>query len=162
MTEPLFEIGADGVDIEQIMRDIEARVAEKRRDGCYTDARVGRAERTNLANLKNDEEFLSFYLDCLRDTVFVDINDFDIVERRTRLSGLLVLFKRLIWKLLKFYTYRLWSQQNQVNSLLLSAVESIEEQNRERVGKLEARIAELERARSGPGASSSAGDAPRG
>ena len=42
----------------------------------------------------------------------------EIYERRARFTKPLVVLKRAIWKLLKFYTYRLWSQQNQVNGLL--------------------------------------------
>ena len=47
--------------------------------------------------------------------------------------------------MLKFYTYRMWSQQNQVNGLLLSALESGESKNQEKVDKLEKRIAVLEK-----------------
>jgi len=41
-------------------------VARKREQQVYTDARVAHAERYNLANLKDDEAFLSFYMECLR------------------------------------------------------------------------------------------------
>ena len=145
MTEPLFQIGADGVDAEKIVRDITAVVERKARDGAYADVRVAKAERTNLHNLVADEEFLTFYLESLRDTVFVDISDFEILERRRFLSGPLVLLKRLIWNLLKFYTYRLWSQQNEVNGLLLSAAEAIDNRYREKIRELESRIAKLEK-----------------
>ena len=56
----------------------------------------------------------------------------------------LVAVKRGIWKILKFYTYRLWSQQNQVNGLLLSASEEIERKYRDRIKALEDRLAKLE------------------
>ena len=144
MTTSIFEIGASGIDTERIVADIRKTVDEKMKNGHYTDARVARAERTNLSNLKNEEEFLSFYLECLRDAVFIDISDFEIVERRQRFSSLLLALKRTIWNLLKFYTYRLWSQQNQVNGLLLSAVESSDNRSRERIGTLEKRISDLE------------------
>ncbi len=143
--ESIFQINAAGVDVERVVAEIRATVAEKIERGDYTDARVGRADRTNLINLKSEDEFLSFYLECLRDAVFVDISDFDIIEKRARFSRLLVALKRVIWKLLKFYTYRLWSQQNQVNGLLLSAVEGTDERYRTKVEQLEVRIAELEK-----------------
>ena len=144
MTDAGFEIGAEGIDTAAIVADIRRTVADKMRRGLYTDGRIARAERANLANLKDEEEFLAFYLECLQDAVFVDISDFQIVERRSRLSALFVVLKRLIWKLLKFYTYRLWSQQNQVNGLLLAAIEGTESRYRERINALEARIAALE------------------
>jgi hypothetical protein len=143
-TDSIFEIGAEGIDASAIVAEIRKRVAEKRERGDYLDARVARAERTNLSNLKDQEDFLSFYLDCLSDAIFVDINDFEIYERRAVFSKLLILLKRTIWKLLKFYTYRLWSQQNQINGLLLSAVANTEIRYKERIRKLEERVAKLE------------------
>ena len=154
MKDEFFTIRADGVDAAQIVEEIRATVAEKRAAGLYNDPRIARAERSNLSNLRNNEEFLSFYLDCLKEAAFVDISDFEIVERRARFARPLIALKRAIWKLLKFYTYRLWSQQNQVNGLLLSAIENIESTYRERlaglqeqVASLQARIDELEKCR---------------
>lgn len=126
------------------MQDIEARVAAKADQGVYADARIARAERTNLLNLKDDEEFLGFYLKCLREAAFVDINDFPIREKRGALAPALVALKKTIWKLLKFYTYRLWSQQNTINGLLVTGVESLDEKYREQIKRLEARVTELE------------------
>jgi len=144
MNNAIFEIGADGINTGKIVAEIQAAVSEKIKNGAYTDARIARAERTNIANLKNEENFLKFYLECLNDAIQVDINDFEIHERRTLFSGLLVSLKKLIWKLLKFYTYRLWSQQNQTNAIFLSAVESMEERYSDKIKHLEDRIAKLE------------------
>ena len=144
MSEEIFTINAPGIDVSKIVEDVRAAVAEKRAKRFYADARTALAERTNLANLKNEDEFLSFYLECLRDAASVDINDFEIVERRGTFSGLFIALKKVIWKLLKFYTYRLWSQQNQVNALLLSAMEAQESSNREKIKELEERIVKLE------------------
>jgi len=145
MSDAIFKIGAAGVDTASIVAGIRESVERKRAEGVYDDALIARAERSNLKNLKNDDQFLGFYLRCLRDAVFVDISDFEIRERRKRFRGLLVKMKHAIWSLLKFYTYRLWSQQNQVNGLLVTAIEGVDEKHEERIRKLEERIAELER-----------------
>ena len=144
MSDSIFEIGADGVDAEKIVSEIQRKVEEKREEGVYDDALIARAERSNLKNLKNDDQFLGFYLRCLRDAVFVDISDFEIRERRKRFRKPLIKMKKAIWGLLKFYTYRLWSQQNQVNGLLVTAIEGVDEKYDERIRKLEERVAELE------------------
>ncbi len=144
MSDSIFTIGADGINCTEIVDKIRQKVAANMEMGVYTDVKVARAERTNLSHLENEDNFLSFYLECLRDAVFVDINDFEIYEQRTRFNKLLVLLKKTIWKMLKFYTYRMWSQQNQVNGLLLSALESSENRNQEKIKKLEERITELE------------------
>ncbi len=144
MTESIFKINTPDIQTEKIIADIREAVAEKMKDGRYSDAVVARAERTNLTSLQNDDEFMEFYIECLRDSVFVDINDFEIIERRSSLSNIFVSIKRLIWKSLKFYTYRLWSQQNQVNGLLLSAIENMEKRYKDKISALESRVAELE------------------
>jgi hypothetical protein len=144
MTNPIFEIGADGIDTSRIVSKIQISVAEKMKNGSYADARIARAERANIANLKSEDDFLPFYLECLRDAVAVDINDFEIHERRALFSGLFITLKHVIWKMLKFYTYRLWSQQNQTNTLLLSAIENLEDRYKEKIRKLEERITKLE------------------
>ena len=149
MNDCSFKIGAPGIDVDSIVEKVRNTVAARQESGDYTDARVARAERSNLVNMQDEEQFLSFYLECLRDAVFVNINDFDIFERRARFASFFVALKRVIWKLLRFYTYRLWSQQNQTNGLLLSAVESTENKYREKIADLEARIEHLEAAGKG-------------
>lgn len=145
MSSDVFEIRADGVDVAAVVAQIQKAVDEKIAAGVYADARIAAAERANLAQLKNDEQFAGYYLQCLRDAVYVDISDFEIRERRAALAPVLVRLKRAIWSLLKFYTYRLWSQQNQVNGLLVTGLQSVDEKYTERLRALEARVAELER-----------------
>jgi len=140
----MFQIGTDGVNVDAVMESIRAEVARKTESGVYRDVRVALAEKSNLVNIKDDESFMQFYLDCLRNSVFVDINDFEIRERRRLGSGLLVALKKSVWTMLKFYTYRLWSQQNQVNGLLLMAIEGLDDKYRIRIKDLEARLAALQ------------------
>jgi hypothetical protein len=141
---PLFTIGADGVDTDAIITAIQQRVAEKKARGEYDDLTAAMAERFNFDEIKNDDEFLPLYLQSLQQAVYIDIGDFEITERRARFSKPLIKLKQTIWSLLKFYTYRLWSQQNQVNGLLLNTLESLESRDRERTTALEKRVAELE------------------
>ncbi len=140
----MFEIGAEGINVEEIMDGIKESVSRKMDAGVYQDVSIALAEKTNLTNLNDDESFLRFYLECLRNAVGVDINDFEIRERRRAGGLLLVALKKTIWKLLKFYTYRLWSQQNEVNAMLVSAIEGIDGKYRNRISDLENRLAELE------------------
>ncbi|MBQ9726905.1 MAG: hypothetical protein IJV65_05295 [Kiritimatiellae bacterium] len=144
-TKQPVSIGADGVDAEKIVAEILARVAEKRAQGAYDDETVARAERNNILTMKDDEEFLDRYLACLRQVVPVDINDFPIVERRSFFAPLSKAVKKVLWKLLKFYTFRLWSQQNQTNGVLLAAVETMHRRHKTEIEALKARIAELEK-----------------
>ena len=145
MNDTVFEISTPGVDAAKLVAEIQAAVEKKQTEGVYADARIARAERLNLANLRNADEFLDFYLKCLRDAAFVDISDFPIRERRRFLGPALVALKKVIWGLLKFYTYRLWSQQNQVNGLLVTAVEGVDQKAAAKIKELERRIQALEK-----------------
>ena len=139
-----ISIGADGIDAAQVVGQILEQVNRKRQEGVYDEARVARAERNNLLTLKDDESFMEQYILCLRQIVPVDINDFEIVEKRSRFAPLVIKLKKTIWKVLKFYTFRLWSQQNQTNSLLLAAIEIMEARHKREVAELKARIDKLE------------------
>ncbi len=145
MSDECFQIGAEGIDTTAVVAGIREEVDRKIREGVYADARIAVAERMNLSMLQQDDAFAGFYLRCLRDAVYVDISDFEIRERRAGLAPVLVKVKRAIWSALKFYTYRLWSQQNEVNGLLVTGIEGIDEKVSAQVRKLEARIAELEK-----------------
>ena len=145
MSDSMFAINAPGVDAEKLVAEIRAATEKKLAEGVYADARIARAERLNLAHLRDADEFLNFYLKCLRDAVFVDISDFPIRERRRFLGPALVALKKVIWGLLKFYTYRLWSQQNQVNGLLVTAVEGVDQKYATKIQALEQRVQALEK-----------------
>jgi hypothetical protein len=146
LSDNAVRIGADSVDTDEIIAEAEAAVDRKCKDGVYMTAGLDCDKRINPLEFKNDDEFLAFYLDNLRETAFVDISDFDIEEKRTRFRAFFIRLKRGIWSLMKFYTYRLWSQQNQINGLLLSGIEGIHERHREEISRLEKRISELESA----------------
>lgn len=142
------DLRVEGVDVEALVREVREEVAKKRREGVYSDARIGRAERHNLMYMADSEELLRFYLGCLREGVEVDINDFQIEDRRAGIKGrVLVKMKTVIWKLLKFYTFRMWYQQNQINGLMVTAIETSFQQYEKKIAALEKRIEDLEQGR---------------
>jgi uncharacterized protein YdcH (DUF465 family) len=142
--QDVFDIRADNLDVREIVSQIKQKVSENISKGVYEDARIARAEQTNLVNMEQNEDFLRFYLQCLKNAVFVDINDFDIPRHNQLFGWFPVLVKTIIWKMLKFYTYRLFSQQNQVNGLMLSAIQGIQEKYDREISDLKKRVDELE------------------
>ena len=142
----MIHINAPGVETDAIIRDIHASAQQKAESGRYQAAGLGDPERFAPLAFKDNASFLAFYLENLRESAFVDIGDFEIVEKRARFTRLLVGLKKTIWSLLRFYTYRLWSQQNQINGLLLAAIEGLHDQQKEKISALEAKVEALERA----------------
>jgi len=145
LNSPTVTIGASGIDTAAIEQAAREAVKQKQQAGIYAAAGLDGKKRINPLEFKNDDEFLTFYLESLREASFVDISDFEIEEKRTRFRGFFLRLKRTIWNLLKFYTYRLWSQQNQVNGLLLSGMEGIYERQQSEIAELKKRISELEK-----------------
>lgn len=144
----MIKIGASSIDTESVIRDIRETVKQKTESGCYQKAGLEAPERLAPLVFKDNAAFLAFYLENLRENAFVDIADFEIIEKRPRFTGLLVKIKQAIWSMLRFYTYRLWSQQNQINGLLLAAIEGLHDQQTEKIEALEKRLHELEATRS--------------
>lgn len=145
MDEAILSVSSPGVDAAALVASIRASVARKTEEGLYDDARVARAERMNLLASQGDGEFMEFFVHSLRQSVFVDIGDMEIQEKRRFFTGFFVKLKKAIWALLRFYTYRLWSQQNQTNGMLVTALEGLLDRSKAREAELEKRIAELEK-----------------
>jgi len=143
----IFDIGGniENINAEDIVSKVQKKVEQNMEDGIYQDPMIAAAEKHRLINVKGIEDFTPYFISCLKASINIDINDFEIVEKRSKFGKILVKFKTLIWKSLKFYTYRMWSQQNYVNSLLLSALETVEQNHRIQIEALEKRIDELEK-----------------
>ena len=131
-------------DLKTIMNEIRATVERKRAEGAYDDERIARAERLNVERLKDEDSFVDFYLDGLHHIFLVNINDFPIRTHRGLLGAPIVLLKKTIWKMLKFYTYRLFSQQNQINGQIVCALDGLNKKVNRRLEKIEERLARIE------------------
>lgn len=145
MEQP-FEIRADDVDVEAVMSEVRATVERKRAEGAYDDDRIARAERLNVDRLKDEDTFVDFYLDSLHHIFTVDINDFPIRTHRGLMGAPVVGLKKTIWKLLKFYTYRLFTQQNQINGQMVCAVDGLNRKINRRLERIENRLERIEAA----------------
>ncbi|NLB54678.1 MAG: hypothetical protein GX811_02740 [Lentisphaerae bacterium] len=144
MEKEVFSISTDNIDVSKIIDEIKKTVARKTDEGLYSASDIVAAERSNIEALHKSADFTGKFIKSLRNEIIVDINDFPIHERRRVLGAPLRWMKVSLWKLLKFYTYRLWSQQNHINGLLLTALDGIEDKYSARIKELEARISELE------------------
>lgn len=125
MEEKLFEVGAEGIDVEKIMEKIRVRVEEKKKAGLYDRYDLTGITKLELENLTSEEEFLNYYTRILQRTCDVNIGDFPIVNEGGLLGRLEVLVKKIIWKLMKFYTYRLFTQQKEFNCQVANAFVSL-------------------------------------
>ncbi|MBI1870765.1 MAG: hypothetical protein HYS07_06205 [Chlamydiae bacterium] len=125
MAEDIFKVGAEGIDVEKIMQQIRARIEEKKKAGVYEKYDLSGISRLELENMTKEEEFLNYYTEILQRTCDIDISDFPIINEGGFLGRIEVLVKKILWKLLKFYTYRLFAQQKEFNCQVTNAFLSL-------------------------------------
>jgi len=113
--EETFSIGADGIDVQKIMGKIRKRVGEKKAAGVYDKYNLDDITKLDISEAKSDEDFLRYYLKIIRRTYMLDIDEFDIPSKGGILGKPVVWLKKIIWHLLKFYTYRMFTQQREFN-----------------------------------------------
>lgn len=141
MDKPFAQIGADGVDVEKIMQDVKARVAEKKAAGVYDKYNLDGINFLEIKELKDDAQFLSHVINIMNKSWEIDISDFEIVNKGGASGKFQVILKKIIWKLLKFYTYRMFTQQREFNIQAVTALNGLNK----RLERLEARVEKLEK-----------------
>ncbi len=125
MKEPIFKIGAEHIDVEKIMQEIQTRIEEKKKKGVYDQYDLSGISKIEFENIATEEEFLTYYTDILQRTCDINIADFPIMNEGGFLGHIEVFVKKIIWKLLKFYTYRLFTQQKEFNCQVTNAFLSL-------------------------------------
>ncbi len=77
----MFQIGADGVDVAAIQREIEDRVARKKEAGVYDRYDLSRVAALELSGVKSEADFLEYSLKVIQQTWDLDIGDFPIYSK---------------------------------------------------------------------------------
>jgi len=144
--EETFKINTPGINTEAIIATIRQRVEEKRQTGVYNRYNLSAIQALELETLKNDEAYLDYYLKIIWRAAEVDLGDFPIENKGGFLGRPEAAFKKIIWKLLKFYTFRLFSQQKDFNAKMASIAESLNRKYERRIAVLESKIEELGKA----------------
>ncbi len=138
--EKMVQIGTDDVDVRKIMEKIQARIEEKKKAGVYEKYDLSGIPRLELENISREEDFLNYYIDLIQKKSQIDIGDFEIINEGGPLGRIEVLMKKIIWKLLKFYTFRLFSQQREFDCQVTSAFLSLRQYTETRFKEIHERL----------------------
>ncbi len=150
MKEDTFEIKTPGVEVDAVMAGIRERIVERKRSGELGRYDLSSIRALELANPQSTETYLDYYLKNIWSSADVDLGDFPI-ERKKSLTGRPeVWLKKIIWKLLKFYTFRLFSQQKNFNARMAGIAVALNRKYQQRLDRLEAEVEELRRDRDQP------------
>ena len=140
-----FEIHGIGPEMESIYEDIRKAVEEKEKKGIYALHSLEGDKTADFLDLQDDGQFLEYYLKVIKRSWAVDINDFEIQMKKGFKGRAEWALKKLIWSLLKFYTYRIFSQQIEFNSQIKNTVLAMHKEFSGRIGKIEKEIQEFRR-----------------
>ncbi len=122
----VFSIELDNIDVQEIIRTVKERVEKKRAAGVYDKYNLVGVTRLEVSQAKSEEDFLRYQLRALRKSWEIDIGDFDIPSKGGLLGRPAVWLKKIIWHLLKFYTFRLFMQQRDFNLQVVNALQSLD------------------------------------
>jgi len=136
-----FQIGTSGVDVEAVMAEIRRRVEAKRARGVYNQYSLADAGYEHgTITLKHGDEYFDYYLKNLLLAAEIDISDFPIESKTPFFGQPAVWLKKIIWKLMKFYTFRLFSQQKDFNARVAVILQGMERVYSRRLAELEERL----------------------
>lgn len=132
----IMKISAGGLDVDKIMQEIKERVEQKKKQGVYDKYNLESLVTKDIDQLQTEKDFLNYYLELIQHTCDIDIGDFEIPSKGGIFGRFVAKFKRVIWIILRFYTYRLFSQQKEFNFQLVNTIMSLNK----RIDELEKRI----------------------
>ncbi|MBN2143466.1 MAG: hypothetical protein JW774_02470 [Candidatus Aureabacteria bacterium] len=135
-----FQLSVASFSPEDVMQEIREEIKTRQALGVYDHADLSRVLSLELKDMKGTDHALEYYLKAIRRSWAVDINDFDIPSKGGTLTQQLVLLKKIIWKCLKFYTYRLFSQQREFNSQLSNTLIAMHKDYEKKIRELEKKI----------------------
>jgi hypothetical protein len=141
-----FKITAPGLDAEALVREVQQRVREKEASGAYVGYDLSRIATLDVEQPLGEEDFLRYHLQVAERLSFIKFGDFEIVSRGGVRGKAGVILKKFIWKLLRFYTYRLFSQQREFNCQAAEALASHYRWTRREIDRLTAEVASLREA----------------
>ena len=140
----LFEIPSTRINTDAIMEEIRKKIKEKEESGVYHHYNLSKINTLELQDVENEEDFLEYYLKAVSSTWAVDINDWEIINKGGILGKPAVTLKKIIWKLLKFYTFRLWSQQREFNAQIANTISAINKKHDSELKEIKKQIEEYQ------------------
>ncbi len=143
MSESFFSMEGTSANVAELNQLIENSIEQKEKQGIYTELDIVEITKVPFIDIKNEREFMSYYLNVIHKSWAIDINDFEIPQKNGLLGKLELKLKQMIWKLLKFYTYRLFSQQIEFNSQIRNSLIAVQKEVSQKLSNVEEQLKQL-------------------
>ena len=142
-----FDITAPALDAEALAAEVRERVRKKKESGAYDGYDLSGIASLDYEKELSEEDFLRYYLQVVERLSDLNYGDFEIASKGGRFGRAEVFLKKTIWKLLRFYTYRLFSQQREFDCQVAEALGSHYRWSRQEIDRLTRELEELRKER---------------
>lgn len=140
----MFNTLQTDIDLAAIDAEIRFKIRQRQELCVYDHFDMSKVTHYILRNIQNREEYLPLHLKAIANSWVLDINDFEILRKKGGITGLLeFISKKIIWKLMKFYTFRLFSQQREYNFQISNATLILEKKYNDKLAMLEEELKKL-------------------
>lgn len=141
---PFFEIRSTSIPTDALAQRIEGKIEERERTGGHAGLDMNVMTPIDLTGEKGEGQLIPFYLTSIQQAWPIDMNDFPI-PRKPGFGGTVEwTLKKVLWKLLKFYTFRMFSQQREFNSQVSHAMGAIHKDYNAKLNDLRQQLRTLE------------------
>ncbi len=124
--EDIFEIKDPEIDVEKIVRGIKDAIEEKKKKGVFSEKQLAEAEKLKIGDSPDRSDFMKQCISTAEALSFIDLDNyrFGIPRALNRpIIGRLVLsFKGLVRRFLRFHTRGVFHQQIEFNRQLVELV----------------------------------------
>jgi len=142
-----FQLTAPALDAESLANEVRERVRRKKEAGAYKEYDLSGVTSLDYEKELGEEDFLRYHLEVVERLSDVNYGDFEIVSKGGPFGKAELLLKKAIWKLLRFYTYRLFSQQREFDCQVSEALQSHYRWSRQEIDRLTRELEELRKER---------------
>lgn len=136
-----FKTIKSDIDILSIYDEINKNISVRQEMGVYEHYDLSKMTHLYLQDVSGLDESYDLHLKTIKRSWAIDINDFEIPLRKKGVLGFFEkTIKKIIWKLLKFYTFRLFSQLREYNLQVSNAIQSMDKSFDQRLNKINSQI----------------------
>ncbi len=136
----IFEIRDSGINVDEVMGEIQANIEKRKKDGVYTEEKIAEAEKLKLCSTPKHEDFISHFIMTAGVLCTIDVDNYRLgippALNRPVLGHMVLAAKEFIRRILRFHTRGVFNQQIEFNRHMVQLVEGLYN----RVGELEKQI----------------------
>ncbi len=143
--EDIFQIRDSGIDVEEIMGGIRKAIEDKKKKGVYSKEKLEEAEKLKIGDSPSRADFMKHCIGTADALSFIDIDNYRFgippPLNRPVLGHMVLTFKSVVRRFLRFHTRGVFHQQIEFNRQLVELVRWLND----RTDELEAELRKLKR-----------------